>query len=105
MTDDPALKETYGAVYGTLGFGLIFSFLGTMLGVGAALVAELSQRRIRSAEDLALALDLPVLVEMDSATPAPKKGFRFWLNKKPANSESGQGTHAIGQKQAAVAEA
>ena len=50
-------------------------------------------------------LDLPVLVEMDSATPAPKKGFRFWLNKKPANSESGQGTYAIGQKQAAAAEA
>lgn len=84
---------------------LVSIFLGTLLGVGAALVAELSQRRIRSAEDLALALDLPVLVEMDSATPAPKKGFRFWLNKKAANSESGQGTHAIGQKQAAVAEA
>src|SRR5574343_414619 len=84
---------------------LVAIFLGTMLGVGAALVAELSQRRIRSAEDLALALDLPGLVEMDSATPAPKKGFRFWLNKKAANSESGQGTHAIGQKQAAAAEA
>lgn len=84
---------------------LVSIFLGTMLGVGAALVAELSQRRIRSAEDLALALDLPVLVEMDSATPAPKKGFRFWLNKKAANSESGQGIHAIGQKQAAAAEA
>jgi len=30
--DDPDLKETDRAVYGTLAFGLIFSFLGTMLG-------------------------------------------------------------------------
>lgn len=29
---DPALEETDRAVYGTLAFGLIFSFLGTMLG-------------------------------------------------------------------------
>ena len=29
---DAALKETYSAVYGALAFGLIFSFLGTMLG-------------------------------------------------------------------------
>ncbi|MFH0909301.1 MAG: cytochrome c biogenesis protein CcsA [bacterium] len=29
---DPVLKETYNAVYGALAFGLIFSFLGTMLG-------------------------------------------------------------------------
>jgi ABC-type transport system involved in cytochrome c biogenesis permease subunit len=31
-TDDPRLKETYSAMYGTLAFGLIFAFLGTMLG-------------------------------------------------------------------------
>ena len=30
--DDPRLKETFNAVHGTLAFGLIFSFLGTMLG-------------------------------------------------------------------------
>ena len=30
--NDPGLKETYNATYGALAFGLIFSFLGTMLG-------------------------------------------------------------------------
>jgi ABC-type transport system involved in cytochrome c biogenesis permease subunit len=29
---DPVLRETQAAVYGALGFGIIFSFLGTMLG-------------------------------------------------------------------------
>ncbi|NTV70822.1 MAG: chain length determinant protein EpsF [Azonexaceae bacterium] len=70
---------------------LVSIFLGTMLGVGAALVLELSQRRIRSAEDLALALDLPVLAELDSTNSKAKSGFRFWAknpvdrgNRKPA---------------------
>jgi len=58
---------------------LVSIFLGTMLGVGAALVLELSQRRIRSAEDLALALDLPVLAQLDSALPPDaRKSWRFW---------------------------
>ena len=57
---------------------LVAIFLGTLLGVGAALVAELGQRRIRSAEDLALALELPVLAELDSTQPSAKKKFGFW---------------------------
>lgn len=84
---------------------LVSIFLGAMLGVGAALVAELSQRRIRSAEDLFLAVDLPVLVEMDSATPAPKTGFRFWLNKKSANAGRELGIYGTAQKQIAATKA
>jgi len=61
---------------------LVSIFLGAMLGVGAALVLELSQRRIRSAEDLALALDLPVLAELDSTVSSTKKGFRFWAKNR-----------------------
>ena len=58
---------------------LVSIFLGGMLGVGAALVLELGQRRIRSAEDLRLALDLPVLAELDSTLPpAARKSWRFW---------------------------
>lgn len=44
---------------------LLSIFVGTMLGVGAALALELIQRRIRSAEDLQLALDLPVLAVLE----------------------------------------
>jgi capsular polysaccharide biosynthesis protein len=40
---------------------LISIFLGTLLGVGIALMLELMSRRIRSAEDLVQAMDLPVL--------------------------------------------
>lgn len=63
---------------------LVSIFLGGMLGVGAALVLELRQRRIRSSEDLAMALDLPVLAELDSLPLNKKKGFRFW-SKKPVD--------------------
>lgn len=76
---------------------LVSVFLGTMLGVGAALALELSQRRIRSAEDLTSALDLPVLAELDSSLPKAKRGFRFWAknpvdrgNREPALNTGNQ---------------
>lgn len=40
---------------------LISVVLGALLGVGLALLLELISRRIRSAEDLVQAIDLPVL--------------------------------------------
>ena len=40
---------------------LVSIFLGTLLGVGLALVLELMNRRVRSTADLAEALDIPVL--------------------------------------------
>jgi succinoglycan biosynthesis transport protein ExoP len=42
-------------------------FLGTLLGVGIALMQELANRRVRSTEDLLEALDLPVLGSISSA--------------------------------------
>lgn len=42
-------------------------FLGTMLGVGFALMTELLDRRVRSGADLVEGLGLPVLAEMPSA--------------------------------------
>ena len=58
---------------------LVSIFLGGMLGVGAALLLELTQRRIRSREDLALLLDLPVLAELDSTlAPKARQSWRFW---------------------------
>jgi polysaccharide biosynthesis transport protein len=40
---------------------LISIFLGTLLAVGVALMLELRNRRVRSVEDLAEVIDLPVL--------------------------------------------
>ena len=58
---------------------LVSIFLGTLLGVGLALMLELANRRVRSADDLAEALDLPVLGSIASARgmlnrAAPRKG-------------------------------
>jgi capsular polysaccharide biosynthesis protein len=40
---------------------LISIFLGTLLGVSAALVMELMNRRVRSVEDIVEAIEIPVL--------------------------------------------
>ena len=53
---------------------LVSIFLGTLLGVGAALVLEMLDRRVRSAEDLEQTLDLPVLADL-----APPKAPRVGL--------------------------
>lgn len=53
---------------------LVSIFLGTLLGVGAALMLELGNRRVRSAEDLAEAIDLPVLASIASTQPPPTLG-------------------------------
>ena len=46
---------------------LIAAFGGTLLGVALALLLELSNRRVRSAEDLVQMLDLPVLGSISSS--------------------------------------
>lgn len=48
---------------------MISIFLGTLLGVGVALLLELVNRRVRSAEDLIEAIDVPVLAVMPSERP------------------------------------
>jgi chain length determinant protein EpsF len=50
---------------------LVSVFLGTLLGVGFALMLELANRRVRSAEDLSEATDLPVLASIASTLPRP----------------------------------
>lgn len=46
---------------------LVSVFLGTLLGVGMALILELLHRRVRSVQDLVEALDLPVLGSISAA--------------------------------------
>ncbi len=49
---------------------LIAAFGGTLLGLASALLVELANRRVRSAEDLSMVLDLPVLGRISSAPTA-----------------------------------
>lgn len=52
---------------------LLSIFVGTLLGVGAALALELINRRVRSAHDLFEALNLPVLGSISSAADMLKQ--------------------------------
>lgn len=65
---------------------LISIFLGTLLGVGAALVLELGNRRVRSTEDLAVMIDLPVLAAISSTLPNPslREILRNFLSRRKA---------------------
>lgn len=68
---------------------LVSIFLGTLLGVGAALMLELANRRIRSIEDLAEGLDLPVLAAISKAhSPHAGRGF-FSRRKAPKHAMAG----------------
>ena len=62
---------------------LVSIFLGTLLGVGLALMLELSQRYVRSAQDLADALELPVLGSIGSTAGPGKPRFKSWLRSWP----------------------
>lgn len=53
---------------------LIAAFGGTLLGIGVALWLELSNRRVRSPEDLTQVLDLPLLGRLSAATALAKPG-------------------------------
>jgi len=55
---------------------LLAVFLGTLLGVGCALLLETLSRRVRSAEDLAQALGLPVLGVLE-----PTRAARRWFGR------------------------
>lgn len=64
---------------------LVSIFLGTLLGVGFALMLELGNRRVRSEEDLAEALELPVLASIASTTPPLSSGqkLRRFFSRAP----------------------
>ncbi|MCB2041179.1 MAG: chain length determinant protein EpsF, partial [Rhodoferax sp.] len=56
---------------------------GTLLGVGLALMLELANRKVRSADDLSEALDLPVLGAIASAGRSLKRAGGN--NKNPSS--------------------
>lgn len=60
---------------------IIAGFIGLLLGVGLALLVEMANRRIRSAEDIVQALGLPVLGSL--APAAAQASWRQWLLRRP----------------------
>ncbi|QDQ26668.1 chain length determinant protein EpsF [Chitinimonas arctica] len=69
---------------------LVAIFLGGFLGIGFVMMFELANRRIRSGEDLAQAIDLPVLAEIVRAEPLVRgrKGWRSLLSRKKPRRQS-----------------
>lgn len=65
---------------------LVSIFLGALLGVGLALMLELANRRVRSGDDLAEALDLPMLGSIASASAMLKRAAR---GKRPSLATGG----------------
>jgi succinoglycan biosynthesis transport protein ExoP len=63
---------------------MISVFLGTLLGVGIAMLVELKNRRVRSLEDLLEVIDVPVLATISSggSRPAPRKFLRRFSRYK-----------------------
>lgn len=67
---------------------LISIFLGTLLGVGLALILELGNRRVRSVEDLAEIIDLPVLAMVPSAaSPSTLRRFPKKLSRQKVSRQ------------------
>jgi len=60
---------------------LVSVFLGPLLGVGLALMLELANRRVRSADDLVEVIEVPVLETIPSASSLPPT--RRFSNKLP----------------------
>lgn len=73
---------------------LISVFLGPLLGVGIALILELANRRVRSVDDLAEAIDVPVLQVIPSALSLPpaRKFSKKLPHQKASRRALGAGT-------------
>lgn len=60
---------------------LLAVFFGTLLGVGAGLVIELLDRRVRSGQDIVTGLEIPVLGEVFK--PRRWLAWRSWQQRRP----------------------
>ena len=65
---------------------IISFFLGSMLGVGAALLAELKDRRVRSAFDISELLAVPVFAVFSATVAKPKRMLRLFNLDKTSDS-------------------
>jgi uncharacterized protein involved in exopolysaccharide biosynthesis len=66
-------------------------FLGGMLGVGAALLAELMDRRVRSAFDVSEMLALPVFAVVSATSAKPKRMPRLFNLDKTSDASDYRG--------------
>ena len=75
----PPVKESFPILWLNVLLGVI---LGSMLGIGLALIAEMLDRRVRSTEDLVTATGVPILGALLNDRPERSK-LRKWRSKAP----------------------
>lgn len=63
---------------------LVSLFLGALLGVGIGVLVELLDRRVRSGQDIAAGLDIPVLAEVTKKGRRLENLRRFFRRNRPA---------------------
>jgi Mrp family chromosome partitioning ATPase/capsular polysaccharide biosynthesis protein len=63
--------------------GLLGAFLGLLLGIGLALVAERFDQRLRTRDDVAAAFELPVLAEVPRLTSAQQREKEIVVQTAP----------------------
>jgi Mrp family chromosome partitioning ATPase/capsular polysaccharide biosynthesis protein len=69
QTEDDSTRTTAAPSFDSpISRGVLGAFLGLILGVGAALLAERFDRRLRTRDDVAAAFELPVLAEVPQLT-------------------------------------
>jgi len=63
---------------------LLSLFLGTLLGVGVGFLVELLDRRVRSGQDIAAGLEIPVLAEVSKNRRMLETLRRLFARNRPA---------------------
>ncbi len=63
---------------------LLSLFLGTLLGVGIGFLVELLDRRVRSGQDIAAGLEIPVLAEVTKNSSVLEALRRLFRRNRPA---------------------
>ncbi|MFD0667096.1 chain length determinant protein EpsF [Ramlibacter sp. MAHUQ-53] len=82
----PALEPQQPAGPSTRQALAVAVLAGLVLGVVGALGLELARRRVRSADDIVLGADLPLLASVPPALPAPSRPARRMLSLAPGGA-------------------
>lgn len=81
---NPAVAPTQASKPRVMFNVLLAVFFGTLLGVGLGFLIELLDRRVRSGQDVVMALDIPVLAEVSTKGRVLEKLRRLLRRNRPA---------------------
>ena len=83
VSQSPPAASSPPTFEGPVSRGLLGGFIGLLLGVGLALVAERFDRRVRTREEVEAAFGVPVLAEVPRLTPAQQRSSEVVTQTAP----------------------